>query len=286
MKLYSYKIRLYPNNSQKEFLAKQFGCCRLVYNYMLNLKIKEYEAGNKLSKFDLIKQLTPLKKQNEFQFLNEVFSQPLVQSVSNVDNAFINFFKKYNKFPKFKSRKARRSFTYQYPCISGTRLWLPKHKSWIKFRDGRTIEGKLKKVTISKDVDGTYWASILSEQDVQIPTKPKELGKTVGIDLGLKDFVILSDCTKIVNPRFAEHYAFKIKRAQRHLSRKHKGSKRYEKQRLKLGKLYKRVQWLRHEFIHSLVNWLLSENQTICLETLNVKRMMQGSKLARSIASA
>ena len=77
---------------------------------MLNLKIKEYEAGNKLSKFDLIKQLTPLKKQNEFQFLNEVFSQPLVQSVSNVDNAFINFFKKYNKFPKFKSRKARRSF--------------------------------------------------------------------------------------------------------------------------------------------------------------------------------
>lgn len=286
MKLYSYKIRLYPNNSQKEFLAKQFGCCRFVYNYMLNLKIKEYEAGNKLSKFDLIKQLTPLKKQDEFQFLNEVFSQPLVQSVCNVDNAFINFFKKYNKFPKFKSRKARQSFTYQYPCISDTRLWLPKHKSWIKFHDGRKIEGKLKKVTISKDPDGTYWASVLTEQNVQIPEKLKELGKTVGIDLGLKDFAVLSDGTKIVNPKFAEHYACKIKRAQRHLSRKRRGSKRYEKQRLKLAKLYKRVQWLRHEFIHSLVNWLLSENQTICLETLDVKRMMQGLKLAKSIASA
>lgn len=286
MKLYSYKIRLYPNNSQKEFLARQFGCCRLVYNYMLDLKIKEYEAGNKLSKFDLIKLLTSLKKQDEFQFLNEVYNSPLQNSISNVDTAFINFFNKKTKYPKFKNKHSRQSFTYAYPSIKDNHLWLPKHKSWIKFRDGRIIEGKLKKVTISKDADGTYWASILSEQDVQIPDKPKELGKIIGIDLGLKDFAILSDGTKIVNPRFAEHYACKIKKAQRHLSRKHKGSKRYEKQRLKLAKLHKRVQWLRHEFIHSLVNWLLSENQTICLETLNVKRMMQGSKLARSIASA
>ena len=90
MKLYSYKIRLYPNNNQKEFLAKQFGCCRLVYNYMLDLKIKEYKTGNKLSKFDLIKQLTPLKKQDEFRFLNEVFNSPLQNSIANVDAAFIN----------------------------------------------------------------------------------------------------------------------------------------------------------------------------------------------------
>ena len=130
------------------------------------------------------------------------------------------------------------------------------------------------------------WASILAEQDYDIPDKPEVLGKIVGVDLGLKDFAIFSDGTKIVNPRFAEHYAHKIKAAQRHLSRKHKGSKRYEKQRLKLARLHKRVKYLRHEFVHSLVNGLLSENQTICLETLNVKKMMQGSKLARSIASA
>ena len=193
---------------------------------------------------------------------------------------------KQTKYPKFKNKHSKQSFTYAYPRIKDNRLWLPKHKSWIKFSDGRTIEGKLKKVTISKDPDGTYWASILSEQEYVVTDKPKVLGKTVGIDLGLKDFAILSDGTKIVNPRFVEHYAYKIKAAQRHLSRKHKGSKRYEKQRLKLARLYKRVKYLRHEFVHSLVNWLLSENQTICLETLNVKKMMQGSKLARSIASA
>ena len=286
MRQYTYKLRLYPNNSQKEFLAKQFGCCRFVYNYMLKLKQAEYEAGNKLSKFDLIKHLTPLKKQEEYRFLNDVYNAPLQQSISYIDDAFIRMYKGQNKYPKFKSRKARQSFTYAYPKIKDNHLWLPKHGTWVRFRDGRVIEGKLKQVTISKDVDGTYWASVLVEQDVVIPSKPNELGKTVGIDLGLKDFAILSNGTKVVNPRFAEHYAYRIKKAQRHLSRKHKGSKRYEKQRIKITRLYKRVKWLHHEFIHSLVNWLLSENQTICLETLSVKKMMQGSKLARSIASA
>ena len=286
MRQYSYRLRLYPNTGQEEFLAKQFGCCRFVYNYMLNLKQTEYKNGNKLSKFDLIKQLTPLKNKEEYLFLNEVIGQPLQYSVGYVDAAFVRMYTKQNKYPKFKNKHSKQSFTYAYPRIKANRLWLPKHKSWIKFNDGRTIEGKLKKVTISKDPDGTYWASILAEQDYVVPDKLKILGKTVGIDLGLKDFAILSDGTKIINPRFAEHYAYKIKATQRHLSRKHKGSKRYEKQRLKLARLYKRVKYLRHEFVHSLVNWLLSENQTICLETLNVKKMMQGSKLAKSVASA
>ena len=163
MKLYSYKVRLYPNQSQKDFLCKQFGCCRFVYNKMLDLKISMFKnEGKRLSKFDLIKQLTPLKRMDEFKFLNEVFSIPLVQAVSNVDQAFTNFFKHQTKYPKFKSRKARQSFTYQYPCIKDNKyLWLPKHKSWIKFRDGRTIFGNLKSVTISKDCDGTTIKRIL-----------------------------------------------------------------------------------------------------------------------------
>ena len=103
---------------------------------------------------------------------------------------------KQTKYPKFKNKHSRQSFTYAYPRIKDNHLWLPKHKSWIKFSDGRTIEGKLKKVTISKDPDGTYWASILAEQDYVVPDKPKVLGKTAGIDLGLKDFAILSDGTK------------------------------------------------------------------------------------------
>ena len=253
---------------------------------MLELKQNAFKEGIKYSKFDLIKQLTILKHREEYSFLSDVNSWALQYSVSCVDDAFVRMHSKQNKYPKFKNKHSKQSFTYAYPRIKDNHLWLPKHKSWIKFSDGRTIEGNLKKVTISKDPDGTYWASILSEQEYVVPDKPKVPGKTVGIDLGLKDFAILSDGTKIVNPQFAEHHAYKIKAAQRHLSRKHKGSKRYKKQRLKLARLHKRVKYLRHEFIHSLVNWLLSENQTICLETLSVKKMMQGSKLARSIASA
>ena len=196
MRQYSYKVRLYPNTSQEEFLTKQFGCCRLVYNYMLELKQKCFKEGNKLSKFDLINQLTSLKNKEEYWFLNEVICQPLQYSISYVDDAFVRMYTKQTKYPKFKNKHSRQSFTYAYPRIKDNHLWLPKHKSWIKFSDGRTIEGKLKKVTISKDPDGTYWASILAEQDYVVPDKPKVLGKTAGIDLGLKDFAILSDGTK------------------------------------------------------------------------------------------
>ena len=169
---------------------------------MLELKQKCFKEGNKLSKFDLIKQLTPLKKQEKFLFLNDVYSVPLVQSICFVDDAFVRMYTKQNKYPKFKNKHSRQSFTYAYPRIKDNHLWLPKHKSWIKFGDGRTIEGKLKKVTISKDPDGTYQASILAEQDYAVPEKPKVLGKTVGIDLGLKDFAILSDGTKNSQPTF------------------------------------------------------------------------------------
>lgn len=211
MRQYSYKIRLYPNNSQKEFLVRQFGCCRLVYNYMLALKQNAFKEGTKYSKFDLIKQLTILKHREEYLFLSEVCNAPLQQAIVNVDDAFVRMYSKQTKYPKFKNKHSRQSFTYAYPRIKDNRLWLPKHKSWIKFSDGRTIEGKLKKVTISKDSDGTYWTSILAEQGYVVPEKPKVLSETIGIDLGLKDFAILSDGTKIINPRFAEHYAYKIK---------------------------------------------------------------------------
>ena len=103
MRRYSYRLRLYPNTSQEEFLAKQFGCCRFVYNYMLNLKQTEYKNGNKLSKFDLIKQLTPLKNKEEYLFLNEVYNAPLQQSIANVDDAFVRMYSKQNKYPKFKT---------------------------------------------------------------------------------------------------------------------------------------------------------------------------------------
>ena len=125
MRQYSYKIRLYPNASQREFLARQFGCCRLVYNYMLELKQNAFKEGNKYSKFDLIKQLTPLKNKEEYWFLNEVISQPFQYSIANVDDAFVRMYSKQNKYPKFKNKHSRQSFTYAYPRINDNYLWLP-----------------------------------------------------------------------------------------------------------------------------------------------------------------
>ena len=130
---------------------------------MLALKQNAFKEGNKLSKFDLIKQLTIIKE--DHPFLKDVHAWALQYSVSCVDNAFVRMYTKQAKYPKFKNKHSRQSFTYAYPRIKDSHLWLPKHKSWIKFSDSRTIEGKLKKVTISKDPDGTYWASILAEQD-------------------------------------------------------------------------------------------------------------------------
>ena len=139
------KQRLYPNSGQRAFLAKQFGCCRLVYNYLLEFKQNAFKEGNKLSKFDLTKQLILLKKQGEYLFLNEVIGHALQYSAFNVDNAFVRMYTKQTKYPKSKNKHSKQSFTYAYPRINDNYLWLPKHKSWIKFGDGRTIEGKLKK---------------------------------------------------------------------------------------------------------------------------------------------
>lgn len=280
--LKSYKYRIYPTEKQKVLIHKHIGCSRMVFNLALETKNMAY-LGNKvnLSAFDLIKQLPNLKK--EFEWLKEVNSQSLQQSIQNMDIAFKKFFKG-SGFPKFKKKSNRGSFCVpQNVNIEGDRLVIPKFKKkGIKINLHRPTKGVLKRCTISVTPTGKYFASILCDTLEKIPTKVKLTeSTTVGIDLGIKDFAITSDGEVFENPKYLRKAQSRLKYAQRRLS-KYKG----KKSRLKVAKLHEKVVNKRKDFLHKVSTKLIRENQTIALETLAVKNMVKNHCLAQSISDA
>ena len=284
----SYKYRIYPTKSQQELLEKHFGCVRFIYNWGLEKKIKAYQKNKKrLSCFDLIKELTKLKKKKDFEWLNEVNSQSLQMSLRNLDNAFTSFFRKNNQFPRFKSKKNNRN-NFQIPQglkIKNNKLTIFKIPN-IKIRLSRKINGKIKTSTISKTPTGKYFISISIEQDKKIPRKPKITEKTtIGIDLGIKHFATISDERKIDNPKFLDKSLRNLKRQQRWLSRKKKGSNNKTKQRIKVALLFEKISNQRSDFLHKVSHQLTHENQvkSIAIEDLNVSGMLKNHYLAKSI---
>lgn len=277
--LKAFKYRLYPNAAQKVLIHKHIGCSRLVFNLALETKNTAY-LGSKinLSAFDLIKQLPDLKK--EFEWLKEVNSQSLQQSIQNMDIAFKQFFKGAG-FPKFKKKSNRGSFCVpQNVVIKGDRLLIPKFKSkGIKINLHRPTKGILKRATISVTPTGKYFASILCDTQVKQPKKAaiKE-ATTIGIDLGIKDFAITSNGDKFENPKHLRKAQSKLKYMQRRYS-KYKG----KQTRKKLARLHENVVNKRKDFLHKVSTKLIRENQTIALETLAVKNMVKNHKLAQAI---
>jgi putative transposase len=296
--LKAYKYRIYPNKKQIEMLNKHFGCSRFIYNWALQTKNEVYIKHKKsLSRFDLQSKLLQLK--SEFSWLKEVNSQSLQSSLLNLDNAFSNFFRrckeKTNKkgFPTFKTRKGKQSFQcpqYVKVDFERSKISLPKIKD-IKTVFSRKFEGKIKTVTISKTCSNKFFVSILVETNEKIPEKPKiDPNKTVGIDLGLKDFAILSTGEKIKNPRF--NYAKEqeqIKRLNRKICRQYRMNEKHSNNRnkncIKRAKLFEKITNRREDFLHKLSTKLIRENQTICLEDLNVSGMMKNHKVAESFSS-
>ena len=274
----AYKYRLYPSELQKELIAKHIGSSRFVYNLALETKTTAY-LGSKhnFSPFDLIKQLPELKK--ECEWLKEVNSQSLQQSIQNMDIAFKKFFKGAG-FPKFKSKRDRQSFSIpQNVIVENNLLIIPKFKEGIDIVLHRPIKGTIKSATISVTPTGKYFVSILCDTKKDIPIKaPIEENTTIGIDLGIKDFAITSDGEVFENPKYLRKAQSKLKYAQRKYS-KHKG-KRTKK---KLAKLYEDVVNKRKDFLHKTSTKLIRENQTICLETLAVKNMVKNHNLAQAI---
>lgn len=284
--LKAYKFRLYPNKEQKIYFSKCFGSVRFIYNKMLNDKIEYYKKSNKML------YNTPAQYKKEFPWLKEVDSLALANAQMNLDKAYKNFFRDKNVgFPKFKSKKNNRCSyttnndqrTQSVRIVDNKYIHLPKLKTLVRIKQHRQIpkDGKIKSATISQNPSGKYYISILVEQEI------KELPKNefaIGIDLGLTDFAITSDEVKYDNPRYLQKSLNKLAKEQRKLSRKKKGSKNRNKQRIKVAKLYEKITNQRKDFLHKLSSELINENQVICLEDLQVKDLLQNKYLSQSIS--
>ena len=281
----TYRFRILPTKEQEVFLNQHFGHSRWVYNHFLNERKEQYQADKKSDNY--YKQaatLTKLKKEEETKWLKDVNSQTLQFALRSLDTAFLNFFRGNAQFPKFKSRKHKNTFTIpQFGTVENNKLYIPKFKDGIKIILHRELKSKIGKMTITKTPTDKYYVSIFTEQ--QSEDLPKT-NKQVGIDLGLKDFVITSENKKFKNNRYTKKYAKQLKKAQQHLSRKQKGSNGFEKQKLKVAKIHEKIASCRLDTLHKVSIELVRNYDLISVEDLNVKGMIKNHKLSKHIADA
>ena len=282
----TYRFRLYPSREQTELLAKHFGCTRYIYNIFLNQRIEQYRiTGKSDDYYSQAKSLTEMKKQEETVWLNEVNSQTLQFAIRSLEAAYTNFFKKRAKFPKFKSKHSKNSFTVpQSASVTGGRLFIRKFKEGIKCRVHREIKGKIGKVTITKTPSGKYFVSVFTEEEYITPLE--NTGKSVGVDMGLTDLLVTSEGETFKNNRYTRRYEYKLAKAQRHISRKKKGSRGFENQRLKVARLHEKIANSRADYLHKCSISLVRRYDTICIEDLNVKGMVKNHHLSKSISDA
>jgi putative transposase len=281
--LKSFKYKIKPNEEQIVLLNKHFGSVRFVYNYYLNERKVEYETNKQtLNYYDNANSLTKLKKMEEFKWLKEISSQSLQYSLKCLEGSYNGFFKGRTKFPRFKSKHDRNSFCVpQYTKVVDGKLIIPKFKDPIKMIQDRKFKGEIRQCTLSKTPTGEYFVSILVEGDHR---KFEKTGKRVGIDLGIKDFVITSDGYKYKNNRYTKTYEKKLKDNQKHLSRKVKGSNRYNEQKLKAATIHKKITNSRMDNLHKVSTQLVKKYDTIFLEDLNIKGMVKNHKLSKHIS--
>lgn len=281
--LKAYKYRLYLNKEQQIYFAKCFGCARFIYNRMLSDKIDYYkETKQKLNN-------TPAQYKKEFPWLKEVDSLALANAQMNLQSAYNNFFKRPEVgFPKFKSKKNHK---YSYTTnnqkgniyVSERYIKLPKI-GLVRVKKHRDFDGLIKSVTVSQNLSGKYYVSVLVDCEEQ-KKLPKSESK-IGIDLGIKEFAITSDGEMIPNPRYLRKSEKRLRKLQKDLSRCQKGSKNREKCRIKVAKQYEKITNQRKDFLHKLSKQIIYENQIVVLEGLKVKNMMGNHRLAKSIADA
>ena len=279
--LKAYKYRIYPDAEQMQFFAKCFGCVRFVYNRMLSDRIEHYNlTGKSLNN-------TPAQYKSEFTWLKEVDSLALANAQMNLNTAYRNFFRdKSTGFPKFKSKK-NNNFSYTTNNQKGTVyiengcIKLPKLKSPVKIRQHRSFEGVIKSCTISKAPSGKYHISILVETEIQ---KLPASDMRVGIDVGIKDFAVLSNGEAYKNPKHLRKSEKRLAKLQRDLSRKQIGSSNRNKARIKVAKLHEKIANQRMDFLHKKSTEIIRKNQAIVIEDLKVKNLMKNHNLAKSIA--
>ena len=291
--LRAYKYRIYPTEEQKVLLAKTFGCCRFVYNWALNLKIEAYKLEKKSVAYKEVqnRMVNELKKEN--QWLTEVNSQALLNSIRNLDTAYKNFFRDTHAvgFPRFKSRKNRQSFQCPQHCSvdfgKGT-VSIPKAKD-IPAVLHRRFKGTVKTVTVSMTPSGKYFASVLVDTAIQeLPVSPIQGDTALGIDLGIKSLAVCSDGRTFDNPKNLQHSLDRLALLQKRLSRKQKGSVNRNKARIRVARLQEHIANCRKDNLHKITHVLTHDSQvrTLCMENLNVKGMQSNHHLAQAVGDA
>jgi len=283
----SYKIRLYPNKEQKILLDKHFGCTRFVYNHFLNVRNVEYKTNKvNMSYYDTANELSVLKTNDEFTFLNEVNSQSLQWALRFLDIAFRNFFRGQTNFPNFKKKSNNQSFKVPVNStfkLKNNKIIIPKFKEGINFRGKLVLDNlvKFNSVNVSKTPSGKYYATLQGEFNYN-PLEQND--NQIGVDLGIKEFLITDNGIKIDNPKYLKKSLKKLKYEQKQLSKKNKGSKNRNKQRILVSLIHEKITNKRMDFLHKLSQKIINENQVICLENLAVKNMIKNHKLAQSIS--
>lgn len=292
MKTRAYKYKMKPTFKQQECLNKAFGCCRFIYNWGLDKKIQSYKQEKKtIGYVELAHELTKLKNDGEHEWLKEVNNTSLQQSLRNLDAAFVRFFREKKGFPKFKSKKKNIESAKYINAVhfdfDNWKVKIPKI-GWVKLCKNKTFDLSMKygTLTVSKDKCGDYWCSIVVYDVEEKPKTKVSIDNSVGIDLGIRDYAILSDGTKYGNPKFLEKGQKRLKTLQQRFARTQKKSNRHEALRLKVAKYHRDIANRRSDFLHKLSTWLIKYYDTICLEDLNVEGMMKNKHLSNSIQSA
>jgi putative transposase len=285
-----YRFRMRPGAEQGQALNRMAGARRFVWNWALARWKETYAAtGRSIPLKQLSAELTALKSKPETAWLKECDSQALQQVLDDLRRAFVNFFEKRARYPRFKSRK-RDNARFRIPQrvkVADGKVYVPK-VGWVRIRQSRDVDGATKGATFRREADGHWYVSLTAEfemPDVAVPAP--DPAKTIGIDLGLIDFVTTSDPAEepVPAPKFYRKAAAKIRRAQKAVSRRQKGSRRRDKARKRLALAHAKARDQRDDFLHKLSTKLVDQYEAICIEDLNVKGLAR-TKLAKSFSDA
>jgi len=284
----AFKYRFYPTPEQETLLRKTMGCARLIYNKALALRTEAWDEKQERVRYEETSaMLTEWKKEENLQFLNEVSCVPVQQSLRHLQRAFSNFFEGRAKYPNFKKKHqgGDAEFTKSAFKFKNGQVYLAKCTEPLAIHWSRELPqgSEPSTITVKLSPSGRWTASLLV--DVEIEKLP-ESSNQIGLDLGITSLVALSTGEKISNPKNFKAKRRKLKKAQKALSRKQKGSNNRHKARMKVAKVYGEISDARKDFLHKLTTQLVRENQTIAVEDLAVKNMVKNRKLALAISDA
>ncbi|MBQ8824019.1 MAG: IS200/IS605 family element transposase accessory protein TnpB [Ruminococcus sp.] len=283
--LKAYKYRIYPDKEQQIQIARIFGCCRFVYNQVLDYRKKLYETEKKSMNKTACNNYCNQVLKIQHEWLKDADKFALTNAIYNMDTAYQKFFKEHAGYPKFKSRHNKRksyttNFTNNNIEVFGNSIKLPKLKN-IKAKIHRKFTGKIKSATVLQTPSRKYFVSILVETEHHVIT---HTDKKIGMDLGVKDLCITSDGKKYENPKTLHKYEEKLAKEQRKLAHKQKLSRNREKQRIRVARLHEKITNIRKDYLHKISHEIISENQVIVSENLQIGNMIKNYNLAKSIA--